>query len=120
MFLDSGDGIVFVSDFSPWYSEERREFHPDVLAAFRAGHPGLEFVSQGWAGWVNTFVAFDGGNSKQLNSTSGWPSESPLHVMGYRVGKQGIGIVGRHEILRNAFLGELPNVISQAYMNEWG
>lgn len=27
MFLDSGDGIVFVGEFGPWYSEERREFH---------------------------------------------------------------------------------------------
>lgn len=27
MFLDSGDGVVFVGDFGPWYSEERREFH---------------------------------------------------------------------------------------------
>jgi hypothetical protein len=27
MFLDSGDGIVFVGEFGPWYSEERKEFH---------------------------------------------------------------------------------------------
>lgn len=27
MFLDSGDGIVFVGEFGPWYSEETREFH---------------------------------------------------------------------------------------------
>lgn len=27
MFLDSGDGMIFVGEFGPWYSEERREFH---------------------------------------------------------------------------------------------
>lgn len=27
LFMDSGDGLVFVGDFGPWYSEERSEFH---------------------------------------------------------------------------------------------
>jgi hypothetical protein len=33
MFLDSGDGIVFVGEFGPWYSEERKEFHLKPNAA---------------------------------------------------------------------------------------
>jgi hypothetical protein len=33
MFLDSGDGIVFVGDFGPWYSEESKEFHLSSEAA---------------------------------------------------------------------------------------
>jgi hypothetical protein len=33
MFLDSGDGIVFVGEFGPWYSEERKEFHLNAKAA---------------------------------------------------------------------------------------
>lgn len=33
MFLDSGDGIVFVGDFGPWYSPEKREFHLTPEAA---------------------------------------------------------------------------------------
>ncbi|MEQ1828339.1 MAG: hypothetical protein ABL921_20430 [Pirellula sp.] len=33
MFLDSGDGIVFVGDFGPWYSEEKKEFHLTKAAA---------------------------------------------------------------------------------------
>jgi hypothetical protein len=33
MFLDSGDGIVFVGEFGPWYSEERKEFHLSREAA---------------------------------------------------------------------------------------
>lgn len=27
MFLDSGDGIVFLGDYGPWYSEENKQFH---------------------------------------------------------------------------------------------
>lgn len=33
MFLDSGDGLVFVGDFGPWYSEEKKEFHLNKKAA---------------------------------------------------------------------------------------
>jgi hypothetical protein len=33
MFLDSGDGIVFVGEFGPWYSEESKEFHLSQKAA---------------------------------------------------------------------------------------
>lgn len=33
MFLDSGDGIVFVGEFGPWYSEEHNEFHLSKKAA---------------------------------------------------------------------------------------
>ena len=39
MFLDSGDGVVFVGDFGPWYSKERGEFHlpPEKAEALRRG-----------------------------------------------------------------------------------
>ena len=33
LFLDSGDGLVFVGEFGPWYSEEKREFHLTEAAA---------------------------------------------------------------------------------------
>lgn len=33
MFLDSGDGIVFVGEFGPWYSEQSKEFHLKKEAA---------------------------------------------------------------------------------------
>lgn len=33
MFLDSGDGIVFVGEFGPWYSEDKKEFHLNRDAA---------------------------------------------------------------------------------------
>lgn len=39
MFLDSGDGVVFVGEFGPWYSSERGEFHlpPDKAEALLRG-----------------------------------------------------------------------------------
>ncbi|NDV75337.1 hypothetical protein [Burkholderia cenocepacia] len=39
MFLDSGDGVVFVGEFGPWYSKERGEFHlpPDKAEALLRG-----------------------------------------------------------------------------------
>jgi hypothetical protein len=33
MFLDSGDGIVFLGDDGPWYSPDRRQFHLSKEAA---------------------------------------------------------------------------------------
>ncbi len=39
MFLDSGDGLIFVGEFGPWYSDERREFHltPDKAHELLSG-----------------------------------------------------------------------------------
>jgi hypothetical protein len=33
MFLDSGDGIVFLGEYGPWYSPENNQFHLDRAAA---------------------------------------------------------------------------------------
>ncbi len=33
LFMDSGDGLVFVGDFGPWYSEDENEFHLTGKAA---------------------------------------------------------------------------------------
>jgi hypothetical protein len=33
MFLDSGDGVVFLGEFGPWYSPEKKEFHLSRAAA---------------------------------------------------------------------------------------
>ena len=39
LFLDSGDGIVFVGDFGPWYSSDTDEFHlqPDAAEKMLRG-----------------------------------------------------------------------------------
>lgn len=33
MFLDSGDGIVFLGEYGPWYSPEKKQFHLDRKSA---------------------------------------------------------------------------------------
>lgn len=33
MFLNSGDGVVFLGEYGPWYSEEKEEFHLSETAA---------------------------------------------------------------------------------------
>lgn len=35
MFLDTGDGIVFMGEYGPWYSKEKKEFHLTKDAARR-------------------------------------------------------------------------------------
>ena len=41
MFLDSGDGIVFMGKYGPWYSPERRELHISSDAAKQLLEEGL-------------------------------------------------------------------------------
>jgi hypothetical protein len=42
MFLDSGDGIVFLGEYGPWYSTDEKEFHLDRGAAERLLRGALE------------------------------------------------------------------------------
>jgi hypothetical protein len=93
---------------------------PDVLAAFRAGHPGLEFVSEGWPGWVQTWVAHDRRSAVPKYTPEFEVEQSPLHVMGYRVGNSGEDDETRREILRQVFEGQLPIVSERSYMDGWG
>ncbi|WP_013627465.1 hypothetical protein [Rubinisphaera brasiliensis] len=48
------------------------------------------------------------------------PFESPLHLMGYIVGKEGMPTAERRQILADAFLGEIPNAGPAEYMARWG
>jgi hypothetical protein len=55
MFLDSGDGVVFLGEFGPWYSPERRQCHLPAAAATRM----LEGVLQ-------TYQTLDGRPLREL------------------------------------------------------
>ena len=35
MFLDTGDGIVFLGEYGPWYSSENKQFHLSESAAYK-------------------------------------------------------------------------------------
>ena len=93
----------------------------DVLEAFKAGHPGLEFVSEGWRGWVTTQILPNRrtASSDSMGNTS-WNKESPLRALGYKVGDQGEPDDERQRILTQAFQGKLPIVGDNAYMATWG
>lgn len=66
MFLDSGDGIVFVGDFGPWYSEDSTEFHLTKSAAEKL-----------LRGTIQTYQEQDGRPLKEifLHARSGISSE---------------------------------------------
>ena len=53
MFLDSGDGIVFLGEYDPWYSSKKKQFHLSESAA-----------SQLLDGVLNTYKDLEG---KTLN-----------------------------------------------------
>lgn len=92
-----------------------------LLEIFRYGHPGLEYVSQGWSGWVNTeIVSTRSVQSTTKENTYDRAAQSPLHVMGYSVGKKGISQRRRRLILQDAYKGSIPLVESREYMEEWG
>lgn len=93
----------------------------DVLNAFKAEHAGLEYVSQGWSGWVSTNVSIDWRNSATASADSYYlPLNSMLDAMDYHAGKTGKLEVERREILRRTFEGELPLVRDATYTADWG
>jgi len=90
------------------------------LYAFREGHPGLQYVSNGWHGWVNgvgrSSAGSSGGGANDFNQVE----QSPLSVLGYRAGVSGLDDASRRRILQSAFQGPLPFVESAGYMELWG
>lgn len=92
LFLDSGDGMVFVGDFGPWYSERKNEFHLTRQAAEKL-----------LRGALNTYAAQDGRPLSEifLHSRSGIDSTEfagfqaacppDVKIAGIRVRKDGKG-----------------------------
>ena len=83
MFLDSGDGIVFVGEFGPWYSDKTKEFHLNRTAA--------ESLLRGT---VETYMKQDGRQLKEifLHARSGLNDEE---YQGFcRACPKGVNLVG--------------------------
>ncbi len=83
MFLDSGDGVVFVGEFGPWYSEESKEFHLSPQAA--------EALLRGT---IDTYMQQDGRQLKEifLHARSGLNREE---LQGFRRAcPEGVKLVG--------------------------
>ncbi|HUE72679.1 MAG TPA: hypothetical protein VMP01_17470 [Pirellulaceae bacterium] len=89
-----------------------------VLDAFKRGHPALEFVAEGWSGWVRPWIAARAGRGARDDIEQ--VEISPLKKLGYAVGASGLSVDQRSSILRRAFKEDLPFVDSAAYMEKWG
>lgn len=78
--------------------------HLGVLDRFRTTHPGLEYVSEGWPGWVKIWVQPRSGKSGKRTFTEWAHNESLLKACGYEVGKTStLTREQRHGILDFAF-----------------
>jgi hypothetical protein len=92
----------------------------DLLDSFKAGHPALEFLAGEYFRWPSVTVP-DTRSVPLLDSRDLGVAESPLHVMGYRVGATSSLVASeRREVLRRAFEHDLPFVDSREYMAKWG
>jgi hypothetical protein len=60
-------------------------------------------------------------NKTDYSTKKDWQEESPLVLMGYRVGKtKGLKESERRKILRKAFEDHIPNAYELDYMADWG
>jgi hypothetical protein len=90
----------------------------DTILAFGRGHPALEYLRATALEWPGIEPSFN--DLGEFNSDVA-SQESPLHRMGYVVGKtKGLLSDERRAILEGAFKGELHWVTSDEYMKEWG
>ena len=93
----------------------------EVLEAFGEGHPAFEFLSDWGFDWPRTTIVPGRGRpSTDGGDPASWPQVGLLKHLGYVVGSNGVGRWERQRILRAVFTESVPNVQSQAYMNQWG
>jgi hypothetical protein len=111
MFLDSGDGIVFLGDYGPWYSPEHKQFHLSKEAAYNL-----------LSGILHTYRDMDGGPLKEIflhsrssisdDEFAGYTKACPAGVklVGVRIRheRQGFRLFrpGTRPVLRGTFLRE--------------
>jgi hypothetical protein len=97
-----------------------RNGKPDakLMQAFADGHPALQCCIEEGFQWPRIPTATI---ARMLDPPPETAEESPLHKLGYRVGKtDGVPEKKRRDILECAFHGSLPPVKSRDYMKGWG
>jgi hypothetical protein len=85
-----------------------------TLLEFADGHPALEYLIENGLEWPEVTAA-----PLLALGEFEYAEESPLRRMGYVVGKAGLPPSRRKAILKKAFEGKLPSVISKEYMETW-
>ena len=117
LFMDSGDGLVFVGDFGPWYSEEYNEFHLTTAAARALLLGALEtYAAQGGRPLEEVFIHARSGLN--IAEFAGFRDACPagVEVVGIRVRKDRggprlfrhdqhpvVSMRGRYPVLRGVF-----------------
>jgi len=92
----------------------------ELLYAFKAGHPAREFLAGEAFRWPAVTVP-DTSTVASLSAGDLGVPESPLHLLGYKVGATSpLEARDRRDLLRLAFEDELPFVESKSYMSRWG
>lgn len=71
-------------------------------------------------GTLSDYDRFGIGHLFDTSDSESRRGESPLHALGYRVGKNGLDEQARRKILNDAFMGNLPNVGPPEFMASWG
>ena len=92
LFMDSGDGLVFVGDFGPWYSEDKNEYHLTREAARDLLSGALEtYAAQEGRPLKEVFIHARSGLNKA--EFSGFQDACPagVDVVGIRVRKDRSG-----------------------------
>jgi hypothetical protein len=102
----------------------------EALMEMGRSHPTLTRLIEGIDyGWQWPFVVGSGNDyfdEDQIIIHLPPELDSPLAVMGYRVGKvRGLGVLERRRILRDAFAGKIPSAVGKIeqlseYMEQWG
>lgn len=109
MFLDSGDGIVFLGEKGPWYSPEKKQFYLDKNAAYNL-----------LSGILKTYSDLEGGELKELfihcrsrinkEAFEGYKEACPkgVKLVGVRVKKEKYDFrlyrPGKMPVIRGSFL----------------
>lgn len=102
---------AMISGHDPFDADE------EVLLAFAKGHPALEYLLESfeWPFFEDDLPP-DGPQNFDIDAVE----KSPLKLMGYTVGRNGLPQRRRRRILEDAYRGEIPWVDPQSYMSEWG
>ena len=113
MFIDSGDGIVFLGDFGPWYSEKDGQFHLTKKAAKKLLSGALQtYQEQGGPEINEIFLHAKSGINR--DEFQGFEEAAPdgCKLVGIRVRQDRGGLRlyrdGRRPVLRGMFWKRTP------------
>ncbi len=109
MFLDSGDGIVFLGEFGPWYSRDTKQFHLTRQAAMNLLAGALQTYREQEGGPL-TEIFIHAGSEVSAEEFKGFQDACPpgVKLVAVRIRHDGRGVRlfrnGTRPVLRGTFL----------------